>query len=116
VIFLLLSAVFIVIIIVLAGDFHRDIFIVSASDFYSAIFMVAAGDFYSANFTVLPNTKISAHSMQMGVGVACSRPGGPKLKWWGLEKSRMGFQVFLGVRDARLAQNCDQTRRKNRNK
>ena len=113
---MLLSAVFIVIIIVLAGDFHHDIFIVSASDFYSAIFMVAAGDFYSANFTVLPNTKISAHSMQMGAGVACSGPGGPKLKWWGLEKSRMGFWVFLGVRDARLARNCDQTQRKNRNK
>ena len=87
---MLLSVVFIVIITVLAGNFHRDIFIVSASYFYSAIFMVPAGDFYSANFTVLPNTKISAHSMQMGAGVACSGPGGPKLKGWGLEKSRMG--------------------------
>ena len=61
-----LSVVFIAIITVLAGDFHRDIFIVSA------------GDFHSANFTVLPNTKISANSMRMGAGGACSGPGGPK--------------------------------------
>jgi len=113
---MLLSVVFIVIITVLAGDFHCNIFIVSAGDFHSAIFMISAGDFYSANFTVLPNTKISAHSVQMGAGVACRGPGGPKLIWRGLEKSRMGFQVFLGVRDARLARNCDQTQRKNRNK
>jgi len=113
---MLLSPIFIAIITVLAGDFHCDIFIVSAGNFYGVIFMISAGDFYSTNFTVLPNTKISAHSMQMGSGVACSGPGGLKLIWWGLEKSRMGFQVFLGVRDAWLARNCDQTQRKNRNK
>jgi len=77
---MLWSPIFIVIITVLAGDFHCDIFIVLASDFYGVIFMILAGDFYSANFTVLPNTKISAHSMRMGSGVACSGPGGPKLK------------------------------------
>jgi len=31
------------------------------------------------NFTVLPNTKISAHSVRMSAGVACHGPGGPKL-------------------------------------
>jgi len=87
-----------------------------AGDFYSAVFIVLAGDFHGASFTVLPNLKISAHSMPMGWGVAYSGPGGPKLIWWGLEKSRMGFQVFRGSRDARLARNCDQTPAKNRNK
>jgi len=75
-----------VIIVVLAGNFHSDIFIVSTSNFYGAIFMVSAGNLYSANFTVLPNTKISAHSVRMSAGGGLPWAGWPEIDMMGARK------------------------------
>jgi len=60
--------------------------------------------------------KIACLQVGTGWGVAYSGRDGPKLIWQGLQKSRMGFQVFRGCGVAQLARNCNQPQVLNRKK